>query len=163
MPSIYLLEFVYKRWSANYQTECCRLYLRHVAAFLCCPCQNSSLAIWCSLALSLSLEVLCLELWKCRLEFGNENDHVIKFVPLSTNVTLEKKNIGRVRRIGMIIIQSVLRHGYGSVVMVENQSLVCYCSRFFCCTFSCRCSGTSKWWFHLNFTVFSDRTLCSVA
>jgi hypothetical protein len=65
---------------------------------------------------------------------------------------LERERIRGVRRIGMmiIIIQSVLRHGFGNFVMVDSQLSLCRSSRFFCCTSSCRCRRSSKWWFTLN-------------
>ena len=44
-----------------------------------------------SLAVLLSMEFWYLELWKCRLEFGDENDHVIKFLSLNSNLSFGKR------------------------------------------------------------------------
>lgn len=49
---------------------------------------------------------------------------------------LERERIVGVHRIGMTIIQSMLRHGYGSIFMVDSQLSVCNCSTSFCCTSS---------------------------
>lgn len=74
---------------------------------------------------------------------------------------LEKERIGGVHRTGMIIIQSVLRHGFGNIVMVESQLSLCCCSGSFHCTSSCRFNRTPTWWFTLNL-VYSGMWHCAV-
>jgi len=77
------------------------------------------------------------------------------------NSVLERERIGGVHRTVMIIIQSVLRHGFGNIVMVDSQLSLSSCSRYFCCTSSCRCSRTSEWCFNLNL-VYSGMWHCAV-
>ena len=105
---------------------------------------------------------LVLECWKCRLQFGDGNDHVIRFLSLNTNLSFGKRENWRCTRNRddnhTVCAETWIWercHGGQSVASVQLLKIL------FCCTSSCRSSWTSKCWVTLN-VVYSGMWHCAV-